>query len=147
MRQIVIRPASPQDITFMAKAACANNYSAPWGKKEFSDELSQPAARLYTAFYGVDFAGFISLRFCCGEGEINNFAVMPQFMRLGIGSALLAYAVRQAGEENISKLVLEVNSNNSAAVNLYKKFSFKTVNIRKKFYNNKEDAFLMVKDL
>ena len=35
--------------------------------------------------------------------------------------------------------------NNEIAVNLYSKFNFEKVAVRKKYYNNIDDAYLMVK--
>lgn len=147
MRQIIIRPPLPQEIPFLCQAACSNTFSAHWKKEDFLSELSCVSSRLYAAFLGEDFTGFISGRFCCGEGEINNIAVCRNFLRQGIGSVLLNFFIDKARQENISKIVLEVSEKNTAAIALYKKFSFNTANIRKKFYNNKDDAFLMTKDL
>ena len=41
-------------------------------------------------------------------------------------------------------ILLEVASNNDKAINLYKKFAFETINIRKKYYNG-IDAYVMKK--
>jgi len=147
MRQIIIRPPMPQEILLLCEAACSNTFSAHWKEGDFLSELSCGSSRLYAAFYEEDFTGFIAGRFCCGEGEINNIAVCRNFLRQGIGSVLLEYFIGKAQEENISKIVLEVSEKNTAALALYKKFSFNTVNIRKKFYNNKDDAYLMIKGL
>lgn len=46
-------------------------------------------------------------------------------------------------EFNYSELTLEVNSNNTSAKKLYLKFGFKELGIRKKYYNNKDDALIM----
>lgn len=131
----------------MCEAACSNPFSAHWHREDFSAELSSSSSRLYAAFSGNDFAGFISGRFCCGEGEINNLAVAEKFLRQGIGSALLGYFIDRARGENISKIVLEVSEKNAAALAFYRKFSFNTINVRKKFYNSKDDAFLMIRNL
>ena len=38
---------------------------------------------------------------------------------------------------------LEVNIQNSIAINFYKKYNFKEVGLRKKYYDNTYDAILM----
>ena len=38
---------------------------------------------------------------------------------------------------------LEVNENNTSAIALYKKYNFKQVGLRKKYYNNTDNAILM----
>ena len=45
-------------------------------------------------------------------------------------------------KDNIS---LEVNENNNAAIELYKKFNFEIVGCRKKYYNGKDNAIIMTK--
>ena len=49
-------------------------------------------------------------------------------------------------EECIETIDLEVNSLNKKAINLYQKYGFKTVSIRKKYYNG-IDGFLMLKEV
>ena len=47
----------------------------------------------------------------------------------------------------LTSITLEVNSNNLAAIELYKKYGFKNVGLRKKYYNNTFDAIIMTKEL
>ena len=42
---------------------------------------------------------------------------------------------------------LEVNSKNQPAIELYQKFGFKQIGIRKKYYNMVDDAIIMQKEL
>lgn len=48
-------------------------------------------------------------------------------------------------EKNIKKINLEVCSINTVAINLYKKWDFKQVGVRKKYYAN-GDALLFTKN-
>ena len=45
--------------------------------------------------------------------------------------------------KNMKTITLEVNENNIPAINLYKKFNFEQVGLRKKYYNNADAAILM----
>jgi len=72
--------------------------------------------------------------------EINYIYVKEEYRRLKIASKLLEYLINNnQDKENIT---LEVDVNNFNAINLYKKFNFKQVAIRKNYYN-KTDAYLM----
>ena len=53
----------------------------------------------------------------------------------------------RAKEKNCSLITLEVNEKNLPAIHLYKKRGFETVGIRKKYYDNKFDAYIMTKYL
>ena len=43
----------------------------------------------------------------------------------------------------MSSITLEVNTNNLTAIHIYKKFNFKETGLRKKYYDNKDDALIM----
>lgn len=75
--------------------------------------------------------------------EIDYIVVDNKYRKQGIGSKLIEYLIKNNNVENIT---LEVNENNIAAINLYSKYGFKVVAIRKNYYKS-EDALLMMKKL
>jgi ribosomal protein S18 acetylase RimI-like enzyme len=46
-------------------------------------------------------------------------------------------------KSEVEKAVLEVDTENVAAISFYKKVGFTTQGIRKKYYEGKKDAYLM----
>lgn len=78
------------------------------------------------------------------EAHILNIAVDKRFRRLGIGGVLLEHALKRAKSLGAKKATLEVRVGNIAAQSLYRKFGFKVIATRKKYYsNNGEDAYIM----
>lgn len=146
MRQI-IRSASIEDAEALALLARSSDFCAHWDRAEFKTEIKNDFSRIFIAFDGNIPIGFVAFRFCLQDAELTNFAVSPVFYRRGIGSLLLEYGLKKAASENIESITLEVNERNAPAVGLYGKFLFKTVNIRKKFYNNTDNALLMLRNL
>lgn len=70
--------------------------------------------------------------------EVNEIEVLKIYRRQNIASSMLDYLLI-----NISKdITLEVRESNYPAINLYKKFGFTKLAIRKNYYKN-EDALLM----
>lgn len=70
--------------------------------------------------------------------EVNEIEVLKIYRRQNIASSMLDYLL-----SNISKdITLEVRESNYPAINLYKKFGFTKLAIRKNYYKN-EDALLM----
>jgi len=55
------------------------------------------------------------------------------YRRKGIASKLIEYLIN---EKEFERIMLEVRCDNSNAIKLYKKFDFKIINIRKKYYDN-----------
>ena len=77
------------------------------------------------------------------ELNIMNIAVRKDLRRCGIGSALLEFLINFAISQKDGSITLEVNENNTSAIELYKKYNFKQVGLRKKYYNNTDNAILM----
>ena len=80
------------------------------------------------------------------EGYVTNIAVLPDYRRKGIASALLEQCISAAKQKNLSFVSLEVRKSNLAAIKLYEKFEFKIEGERKNFYEcPKEDAYIMTR--
>lgn len=77
------------------------------------------------------------------EIEILRIGVLPVFHRLGIAEGLLAFLDKLA---NGREILLEVNSENFAAIGLYKKKGFINFAVRKRYYPDGKDAILMKKE-
>ena len=79
--------------------------------------------------------------------EIMNIVVKKKYRKKGIGKELLEKIIDFSIEKNFDIIDLEVNSKNEPAINLYRKFGFKEVGLRRKYYNNIDDAILMEKNI
>ena len=71
--------------------------------------------------------------------DIIYIVVDPLYRKKGIASSLIEYIINN---ENYEKIMLEVRCDNSNAIKLYKKYNFKIINIRKKYYGN-IDGYVM----
>ncbi len=81
-------------------------------------------------------------------GHLVSIAVMPGYRRRGIGKALLAETIRVMKEVyNVDSIYLEVRVSNAPAISLYEKFGFKKVRIIYAYYDDGENAYVMVKRL
>ena len=79
--------------------------------------------------------------------EITNIVTKKSERKKGIGKLLLDKIIEISKEEKKELLSLEVNEKNLIAINLYSKFGFEKVGIRKKYYNGIEDAIIMTKKI
>jgi len=75
--------------------------------------------------------------------ELELIVVDVLCRRKGIGSSLLNYFLEKFTQNN-DEVILEVASKNEKAINLYKKFDFKVIGVREKYYQN-DDAYIMKK--
>lgn len=112
-------------------------------KNDFEDEHST----YIVARIENEIVGFAGLKIVCNIADIMNIAVHLDKRNLGIGSLLLEKLIFLANLSNCSKIMLEVNKNNTAALCLYTKYGFKQLYIRKNYYHQTDDAIIMEKVL
>lgn len=109
----------------------------PWSRNLFSSCL-----KVYDSFVAIldngSVVGFgiIAIYSSINEAHIINLAVDQCWHCNGIGSQLLRFLIDSCPIGH-NKIFLEVNENNQSAINLYKKFGFVFVGIRKNYYNTK----------
>ena len=124
-------------------------FSDPWSADAFEYELVNPGAS-FTVAQAADgqVLGYLGLHFVLDEGYIANIATDPQYRRCGIASALIENAIAFAEEKALSFLTLEVRVSNLPAQNLYRKYGFQEVGVRKNYYQApREDALLMTRQI
>lgn len=76
--------------------------------------------------------------------EIDNIYVIMEYRNRGIASEMMEYVIDIFKNKNLDNITLEVRVSNEAAINLYKKYGFNEVSIRKYYYGD-EDGILMEK--
>jgi ribosomal-protein-alanine N-acetyltransferase len=78
------------------------------------------------------------------EAHITSIASDKDHRRQGIGEALLISLIEMAIAKKARIITLEARVSNQIAQNLYYKFSFDKLGVRKAYYlDNKEDAVIM----
>ncbi len=91
--------------------------------------------------------GFVGVWFTGGEGHITSIAVHEAYRRQGLGELLLMGAVEITERQQQQVVTLEVRVSNIAAQNLYQKYGFSEVGVRRHYYSdNREDALIMSTD-
>ena len=115
-----------------------------WNYNTFKNELLNNNSKYIIAKYNGQIIGFAGIWKAVDDIHITNIVTAKKFRKQNIGSLLLSNLIKLAKlEKNINEITLEVNSNNVPAIKLYEKFGFKIVGIRKKYYNNIDDAIIM----
>ncbi len=71
--------------------------------------------------------------------DLLYIVVEPIYRRKSIVTELINYLIQN---KEFEKIMLEVRCDNSSAIKLYKKFNFKIINIREKYYDG-QDAYVM----
>ena len=91
--------------------------------------------------------GYCGFWIAAQEAHISTIAVDPRYRGQGIGQLLLITAIEKAMELSATLMSLEVRVSNLVAQNLYRKYGFKPVGRRPRYYSdNREDALIMTAD-
>lgn len=123
----------------------ARVYPRPWTTSLFLSELAQRATRSYlVARYEGDVVGYSGMMLTGFEAHVTNIAVDPDFHGRKVGTRLLLTLVTEAIARGAETISLEVRVSNAVAQEMYAKFGFAVVGIRRGYYiETKEDAFIM----
>ena len=112
-----------------------------WIKKEFSTDTFENTFSTTIGCYEDDIIAFLTYSFMYDRAEIDYIYVDLKYRKNGIAQALFNEMINNIGNVSIS---LEVNVNNEAAIEFYKKNGFKIVSKREKYYQD-VDGYLMVR--
>lgn len=89
-------------------------------------------------------AGLVGVWFVLDEAHIVIIGSRPRDRRRGIGELLLIGAIEAAIRHGARVVTLEVRASNEVARSLYRKYGFREVGVRKRYYaDNNEDAVIM----
>ncbi|NLW11517.1 MAG: ribosomal protein S18-alanine N-acetyltransferase [Clostridiaceae bacterium] len=146
--QPVLRRAEPADSRRLAELD-QQCFAIPWSEASFANDLADPERAYYLVWEDegvlVGYGGYWRV---LGEGEIMNIAVAPNWRRRGLAAGLLPELIRQAEQEQLSCLTLEVRESNLAARALYSGFGFVETGMRRNYYaDNNENAIIMLKNI
>jgi ribosomal-protein-alanine N-acetyltransferase len=123
----------------------AQVYPRPWTQSLFVSELALRSTRAYfVAKVGREVVGYGGLMLSMNDGHVTTIAVDPAWQRHSIGTRLLLALAREAIVRNATALTLEVRLSNRGAQEMYKRFGFMPVGVRKGYYaDTGEDALVM----
>ncbi len=122
------------------------SFPTHWSYRVLRDEVRRvrPQSRVLVARCGDRVVAFTIFWVVVDEMHLLNFAVHPAYRRLGMARMLLDAALAEAREIGLRRATLEVRVSNAGAISLYKGAGFKTVAMRRKYYQDTgEDAYVM----
>ena len=114
-----------------------------WSYNILKQELENGKSKYFVAKQENEIVGFAGILLIIDQVNIMNIVVKKDKRNFGIGSSLLEEIIRYSKIHNATSITLEVNEKNIPAIKLYKKYGFKQVGLRRKYYNNEDNAILM----
>ena len=118
-----------------------------WNAGVLKNELENPLSIYIVALNQGQVVGYAGLWQPDDEGHVTNIVTKKDKRGNNIGTLMLEEIIKIAKSKDMKSITLEVNVNNNIAIKLYKKYDFKEVGIRPKYYNNTDDAIIMTKEI
>ena len=120
-------------------------YPRPWSSSLFLSELALRSSRSYcVARVGREVVGYAGVMISFEDAHVTTIAVDPAWHRRGIATRLMVALARESLVRGAHNLTLEVRMSNKGAQELYRRFGFAPVGVRKNYYQEtNEDALVM----
>jgi ribosomal-protein-alanine N-acetyltransferase len=91
--------------------------------------------------------GYAGIWVMTDEAHVTTIASHPDVRGKGVGELLLLALIHRSMEVGARWMTLEVRASNAIAQNLYRKYTFKEMGVRRRYYSdNGEDALVMWTD-
>lgn len=157
-----VREAEHADLLAVVRIEKAS-FSKPWPYDAFARYLDAPGFLVATDRTAEDgdvdcgvidteeVVGFVVADFVPnhgrGLGHVKDLAVHPDRRGEGVGRTLLSAALRTLAGLSAKTVKLEVRESNERAQKLYEKFGFEPLRRVPRYYDDGEDALILVCDL
>jgi [ribosomal protein S18]-alanine N-acetyltransferase len=118
------------------------SFPTPWSLAMFVLELSKPSGICLAAEHERRLVGYLVCARYDDVWHLMNVAVHPEHRRRGIATDLIERLFDEAGEG--ARFTLEVRVSNVPAIEMYRRFGFRSAGRRRRYYHdNGEDALIM----
>ncbi len=116
-----------------------------WSRDSFVNELNNKVAKYYAVKNkDSELIAYMGVWNIVDEAHITTIAVREDYRRMHVGEALIAKMLEDCYNNYVKYITLEVRVGNIPAIKLYEKFGFKSLGVRKGYYqDNGEDALIM----
>ena len=122
-------------------------FSNPWSDSTFHGEIQNTSVSFPMVVVrrpGDEVVGYIIFWQIRDDVQVNNVAVHPDCRGLGLGEAMMRYAIAKVRDAGATFMTLEVRQSNLPAMTLYRKLGFEIMGTRKNYYTKPdEDACVM----
>lgn len=124
-----------------------DNFDNLWNYEIFKEELANTNSEYLVLKNNSQIVGYAGIKVILDIADIMDIVIRSDFRGNGLSKLLLESLINLAKEKQCSQINLEVDENNTVAINLYESFKFQQVGLRKQYYKNGNNAILMTLQL
>ncbi|RJL23678.1 ribosomal protein S18-alanine N-acetyltransferase [Bailinhaonella thermotolerans] len=117
-----------------------------WSERMFREELAAPTRHYVVAVTPEgEIVGYAGLFAAADQGDVQTIAVAAPYQRRGAGRLLLTELLGEAARRGAREVFLEVRADNPRARELYERFGFREIGLRRAYYDDGTDAIVMMR--
>ena len=140
--KLIIHSMNVSDLNKI-KDTLEENFNNFWNYEIFRNELENNNSSYLVAEYDGEIVCYGGIKIILDEAELMNIVTKVNMRNMGFAKKVLNELITVASEHGCVQINLEVNEHNESAIHLYESFGFKQVGLRKKYYDDIDNAILM----
>ena len=126
----------------------SDSFANPWSKKNFLSEIANnDLSEIYVDIVDGKVVAYGDLWYMFENCDLTKIAVKRSERKKGYGRKMMKHLIAAARRRGCEFMHLEVNVNNKEALGLYESDGFEVVRTRKRYYENGDDAYDMIRSL
>lgn len=142
--RLKITPMTSADIPVVTRIERAS-FSTVWPSDAFYNELAtNKLAHYYVGRLDDRIVAYGGIWVILEDSHITTLAVDPGFRGKRLGEVMLLRLIDEAIERGAAWMTLEVRESNNAAQQLYRKYGFTTVTMRRGYYSDDNESALVM---
>lgn len=121
-----------------------DSFEYAWTEEDFLKCLRQRNCIGMVAEHGDKVVGFMIYELHKSKLNVLNFAVHPEYRRIGVGRQMVAKLIGKLSSHRRTKITLAVRETNLPAQLFFKTLDFRAIKVLRSYYDDSgEDAFMM----
>ncbi len=124
----------------------ARNFNDGWTESMITGAFNGGRFFAFGAYLQDKLVGSITLSIGDEDADIEGVVVDKEQRGKGLAYQLLEQAHSFIKSKGKIKALLEVRESNVPAISLYEKAGYKKISVRKRYYNDDENALVMLKE-
>jgi len=146
------REASALDLPILVSMEKVLFADSPWSMGQFKEEFKGvPRTHFFIVALDTEneIIGYAAVMVPAPgiEADVLTVGVLSEHRKAGIGKAFMEQLARWAKDKESNAMMLEVGTENVAAINLYKQLGYQQISVRTNYYGVGLDALVMRKEL
>lgn len=142
---MIVRSMAVNDLDEIVKIE-KDLYKVPWNEKQYKYELEENEfSYLFVLEHEETIVGYYGFWILFEDCDITKVSIRREFQGMKLSNVLMEDCFNRVKSLGCNKINLEVRVDNIKAINLYKKYGFKEICVRKDYYGKGEDALVLSK--